>query len=96
MSKPPLAQLASIVSDEYVGSRLSTESKDALKNLLTAYDKLLALFNEKKDAFKDPAGTGAKTVQQCEELADFIEQGLETIFFEDSVFKDRVRKYCVF
>ena len=47
LKKPPLAQLASIASDEIVASKISSASLKGLGELLTAYDALLGLFNQR-------------------------------------------------
>src|SRR5687768_4686283 len=77
LSKPPLAQLASIASDDVI--KLTATSMGALKGILTAYDRLLAILSERgtRKAFTDPDKAGRPTVQKCSDIADEIERGLE-------------------
>lgn len=99
LRKPPLAQLASLASDGTV--KLSPDSSKALGQVLVAYDSLLGLFNERgtREALKNPASAGQvfkDADKKCHEIAETIQSGLETIFFDDPVFKSSFRKYSVF
>jgi hypothetical protein len=97
--KPPLAQLASLLSDDFVKDKLAAPTKDAVSRLLVNYDSLLEVFNERgaRDDLKDSSRVGHKETRgKCEQLANDIEESLEVIFFDDPLFNPRVRKYCVF
>lgn len=101
LAKPPLAQLASIVDDTALATKLRPASIDAVKSILLAYNELLGLFNERgvRDAIKDPKGAAtvfASTIAQCNAIASRIQTNLEAIFFDDPVFSVNVRKYCLF
>jgi hypothetical protein len=101
LKKPPVAQLASIVSDETIAPKLSDHSKDALKQILEAYDSLLGLFSERgtRNALRN-LNSAAKWFKekatQCDQIAQTIQTGLESIFFDDPVFRTPFRKYSVF
>jgi len=99
LSKPPLAQLASIASDERM--LLSNPTKEALKSILEDYDKLLSFFDRSgvRTALQDPTKATPffkQIAKECQEIADNIEENLERIFFDDPVFKYPFRKYSVF
>ena len=99
LNKPPLAQLASLACDDNI--KLSADSSKALGQVLVAYDSLLGLFNERgtREALKNPDSVGKvfkEANDKCHEIAETIESGLETIFFDDPIFKSTFRKYSVF
>jgi hypothetical protein len=101
LKKPPLAQLASIASDQSLAPRLSESSKKALKDLLEAYDNLIGLFNERgaRHVLKNPDSAVQpfkEKADKCEQIAQTIQTCLELIFFDDPVFKGCFRKYSVF
>lgn len=79
---------------------MSDGSKQALGRVLLGYDNLLRLFNESevRDMLKQqPDNAKFREIrQQCEAIAKDVQDGLVVIFFDDPVFKDKVRKYCVF
>jgi len=98
LGKPPLSQLASLACDDVISPRMSPESKEALKDLLLAYDGLLGLFTTARKALKaDEKSSEFRTVRNaCEDIAARIERSLEQLFFEDVVFAGRFRQYAVF
>jgi hypothetical protein len=99
LSKPPVAQVASIITDPKIERKLAQPTKEALRKLLVNYDGLIGVFSERgaRDELNDTRLAGHEERKQtCEQLADAIENGLETIFFDDPVFKQRVRQYSLF
>jgi hypothetical protein len=101
LAKPPLAQLASLASDDTVAPRVSTNSRKALEKLLKAYDSLLELLDqdEVRTALKDKESEPQlfeETMQRCQDIAETIQLALQSIFFDDAILKDRFRKYSVF
>lgn len=94
LEKPPLAQLASTVK------LLSKDSIKALGKLLVNYDKFIKLVSSEGER-KVLEGSGNKTERsriwtECKDIGDIIQESLETIFFEDELFKENTQKYCVF
>ena len=94
LEKPPLAQLASTVK------LLSKDSTKALGKLLVNYDKFIKLVSSEGER-KVLEGSGNKTERsriwtECNDIGDIIQESLETIFFEDELFKKNSQKYCIF
>ena len=94
LEKPPLAQLASTVK------LLSEDSINALGKLLVNYDEFIKLVSSEVER-KVLGGDGNETersriLAKCKDITDIIQESLETIFFEDELFKENTQKYCVF
>jgi len=99
LRKPPLAQIASLVSDPAVA--VLDQSKNAIGRILVSYDSLLELFDDKvsREAIKNPGAHSesyARVAHKCEKIASDIETSLETLFFDDPALSARVRKFAVF
>jgi hypothetical protein len=92
---PPIAQLSSTFGE------LSQKSKEALRNLLINYDRFIGLLGQRnvRDILKKPDVYKERfdhILLECRNIADTIQDSLEIIFFDDSLFKDSFRKYSVF
>jgi hypothetical protein len=92
---PPIAQLSSTFGE------LSQKSKEALRNLLINYDRFIGLLGQRnvRDILKNQMFTKERfdhILLECRNIADTIQDSLEIIFFDDSLFKDSFRKYSVF
>ena len=94
LEKPPLTQLASTVN------LLSEDSRKALGKLLVNYDEFIKLISS--EAERKVLGGGGNATERiyiwakCKGIADIIQESLETIFFEDELFKKNSQRYCIF
>ena len=76
---------------------LGADSQAAMGRVLEAYDEFVGVLNSSgRRTLIESETRGADLRANVDALGDVIEEGLESIFFDDPLFSDLTRKYALF
>jgi hypothetical protein len=92
--KPSLARLAGIFN------YLTPDGKESIKNILCSYNRFLEILDsqdvERGDLAKAKTETAQALLGEMKKLGKIIQEGLETIFYDDPLFSKITRRYGLF